>query len=68
MRLNSQQRAGLANQLGDMAVAIILGLILAIFMGGVVGWWIAAFMCVLSVILTLASVYVRSPPRIKNGD
>lgn len=68
MRLNTQQRTGVADLLGDMAVAIIFGLILAIVMGGVVAWWTAALMCFFSLFLTVASVYIRSPPRPKNGD
>lgn len=68
MRLNNQQRTGLANLLGDMAVAIILGLMLAIFMGGVVAWWTATGMCIFSLIFTVASVYLRSSTGTKNGD
>ena len=67
MRINSQQRTGVANLLGDMAVALILGLTLAIFMGGVVVWWTAALMCFCSAILMLASVYVRGYVTVKCG-
>jgi predicted MFS family arabinose efflux permease len=62
MSLNNQQRTGVANLLGDMAVAIILGLTIAIFMGGVITWWLAASMCIFSLLLAVASVYLRSPP------
>jgi predicted MFS family arabinose efflux permease len=68
MRLNFRQRTGVANLLGDMAVAIIFGLTLAILMGGIVAWWTTALMCIFSLLLTVASVYIRSPPRTKNGD
>lgn len=69
MRLNNQQRTGVANLLGDMAVAIIFGLTLATFMGGVVAWWIATVMCIFSLLLVVASVYLRrSPTGTKNGD
>lgn len=68
MSLNTQQRTGVANLLGDMAVAIILGLTLAIFMGGVIAWWLATFMCFFSLLLAVASVYLRSPPETTNDD
>lgn len=68
MRLNLQQRTGVANLLGEMAVAIIFGLTLAILMGGIVAWWTTALMCIFPLLLTVASVYIRSPPRTKNGD
>ena len=58
MRLNIQQQNGVANLLGDMAVAIVFGLTLAIFMGGVVPWWTIALMCIFSILLTVASVYI----------
>lgn len=68
MILNAQQRTGVANLLGDMAVAIILGLTLAMFMGGVIAWWLAAFMYIFSVLLAVASVYLRSTKETKNDD
>jgi predicted MFS family arabinose efflux permease len=68
MSLNTQQRTGLANLLGDIAVAIILGLTIAIFMGGVISWWLATFMCFFSLLLTVVSVYLRRPTETKNDD
>lgn len=68
MRLNTLQRKGLADLLGDMAVAIVLGLLLVIFVDGFIQWRTAVIMCVLAILLTVASVYIRKPPGSNNAE
>ena len=59
MCLDEPQRKGLANVLGDMAAAIIMGLCIALTMSESVSLLTAASMCFLSVILTVISVFIR---------
>lgn len=59
MRLNEPQRKGLANALGDMAAAVIMGLCIALTMSESVSMLTAASMCVFSAILTAISVFLR---------
>lgn len=68
MRLNNQQREGLANLLGDMAAALILGLAIAMMMSAAVSVSTAALMCVFSALFAVASVFLRSAPDSKNKD
>lgn len=68
MHLNKQQREGLANLMGDMAAALILGLALAITMSTAVSVLTAILMCVVSVILTVVSLFLRGTDDLENDD
>ncbi|MFI5446541.1 hypothetical protein [Polaromonas sp. UC242_47] len=68
MNLNKQQREGLANLMGDMAAALILGLVLAITMSSAVSVLTAILMCVFSTLLTVVSVFLRGTEDLMNDD
>ena len=68
MRLNEPQRKGLANVLGDMAAAIIMGLCIALTMSESVSLLTAASMFFFSAILTVISVFLRGTADSRRDD